>query len=160
MIFRRHHIASVVAVALTFATAIFACKPAGNSMNSWAEIDASGWAYGSKLLFTPEMTDSVASGTLSVALCHDNRYPYNNLWLEIEVIDSLSTTLDTVNIVLADKMGHWKGSGIGTDFQLQVPVIENLTINRPAQFNVRHIMRDDKITGLQRIGLIFTENEQ
>ena len=161
MTLRRHHLSIVMAVALTIATVVTtSCKPEANTMDSFVAVDTDGWAYGDTLVFVPELADSAATGRLSIAVCHDNRYRYANLWLEVVITDSLSTRTDTVNITLADQMGRWQGRGIGTDFQLSAPVKTDLTLRRPATFSVRHIMRDDRLAGIQRIGMIFKENQR
>lgn len=134
-----------------------ACAHKPNDASIVYDLEPEGWPYGKIYKFTPESADSNANGNLSILLRHSNQYPYSDLWLEINVTDSLSSTTDTLHFDLADEAGRWKGHGTGADFQLSNKVYENLTLHKPVTISLRHIMRDSLLEGIEQIGISFAE---
>lgn len=147
------------AAALCAAAVCAGCSPAGNSFSSYEFLPQDGWRYGDTIVFRPEMADSTATGVLTLSLRHTNDYAYSNLWLEVSVRDSLGQTTDTVNVVMADRLGRWLGRGIGTDFQPSDTIAPRIRLNRGSEIRVRHIMRVDNLTDVEQIGIAFTEEE-
>lgn len=139
--------------------ATIACSPKGNEFSSYRQLPDDGWKYGDTIVFTPELADSVATGRLDLALLHSNEYTYSNLWLEMTIADSISSHRDTINIIMADRLGRWLGRGIGTDFQPSMTVADTITLSRDQRIIVRHIMRSDRLTDIERIGICFTPHK-
>lgn len=135
------------------------CKRRVNDFAEFADISPDGWMYGDVVEFNPEPGDSVCHGSLVLSVRHTNLYLYSNLWLEITIADSLSTRVDTVGVTLADPMGNWQGRGIGTDFEAVDTLDADITLHRPVRLSVRHIMRDDCLDDIERIGLTFSSAE-
>ena len=117
-------------------------------------IDSAGWQYGDTLNFRLEETDSLWHGDIAVVVRHSAAYPYNNIWLELSYPPTDSITPDSVNIILADDFGHWLGRGLGLSYQKVDTVIRDLTLSS-ANIGLRHIMRNDKLTDIEQIGIIF-----
>lgn len=136
-----------------------ACTPKYNDYSQFFDIEEDGWAYGNQLEFTPETQDSIVSGQLDLAIRHSNAYAYSNLWIEIQHFNGDSTRIDTVNVELADVYGRWHGNGLGTSFQYQFPLSHNFTLYRDKPILIKHIMRVDKLEGIEQIGLLFTEKK-
>lgn len=153
---------TILIAALSFV--LGACSYNPNDYSCFADIPAVGWSDDEVFLFTPEIDDSIASGTLHLLVRNTNNYPYSNLWVELETrlaTDSgLSSQLDTLCIELADVYGNWHGTGIGTSYQLKQPIISPYTLRNGSPIRLRHIMRPEVVTGLEQIGIIFTANEQ
>lgn len=145
---------AVVALAMT------ACRPKVNDFSEYRNLPAEGWPYDEPLVFAPHPVDSAAIGSLTVGLRHSNQFLYSNLWLEVTIGDSLHEIVDTVNIQVADRLGHWLGRGIGTDFQLSDTIWHDIAIHRPVNVAVRHIMRDDLLQGIEQLGVTFVEREK
>lgn len=133
------------------------CKPRLNDFSRYENIDTDGWQYGDTLFFDIEVQDSVVQGNLNLNIRHTNDYPYQNLWIEIIKSDSMSIVVDTLNIPMSDMYGHWYGRGIGTDFQLTRSLGDSIELTTGTRLKVRHIMRTDRLTGLEQIGIEFTE---
>lgn len=149
----------VAAAVLCAATVCAGCSPAGNSFSSYEFLPQDGWRYGDTIVFRPEMADSTATGELTLSLRHTNDYAYSNLWLEVSVRDSSRQFTDTINVVLADRLGRWLGRGIGTDFQSTDTIAPRIRMNRDTEIRVRHIMRVDNLTDVEQIGIAFTEEK-
>ncbi len=138
--------------------ALTSCKPKVNDSSIVINVPSQGWDYGKALQADISPSDSVATGQMAIALRHTNLYLYSNIWLEVTVTDSLTTTIDTLNITLADPSGRWLGRGIATDFQLSDTIPHQYTLHRPATAKVRHIMRDDMLKGVEQLGITFTQS--
>lgn len=147
------------AAAMCAATVCAGCSPAGNSFSSYEFLPQDGWRYGDIIEFRPEMADSTATGVLTLSLRHTNDYAYSNLWLEVSVRDSSQQFTDTINVVMADRLGRWLGRGIGTDFQSTDTIAQRIRMNRGTEIKVRHIMRVDNLTDVEQIGIAFTEEK-
>lgn len=137
------------------------CLPGHNDYSEYKELPVDGWPYSQSLTFTPDQGDSLAYGTLSVALRHTNLYPYANLYLEVSYADTIGTThRDTLNIKLADRYGRWLGKGVGTDFQIVDTVSTRHTRIKGSDIKVRHVMRTDTLCGIDMVGLTFVEPKE
>lgn len=107
------------------------------------------------------LRDSVATGgTLLLALRHTDGYEYSNVWLELSYPDSDTTVhADTLNIVLADAYGRWRGHGTGPSLQVTDTIARDFTIRRGEHLRLRHIMRMDTLTNIEQVGIVFLPNE-
>ena len=136
-----------------------ACAPGHNDYSHFFNIEPEGWTYGDTLNFNPEIQDSVATGRLNIAIRHSNAYAYSNLWLEIRHFNGDTTRIDTVNIEMADIYGRWHGNGLGTSFQYELPVSHKISLYKDKPISINHIMRVDRLEGIEQIGLLFTEKK-
>ncbi len=82
------------------------------SSNDWKHTDTLSWTIDDTLINTGKYD-------IHLEIRNDIRYPYENIGLEVTILSSDSTvqTKDTVNYRLADKNGHWTGSGWGSLYQ-------------------------------------------
>lgn len=136
-----------------------ACAPGHNDYSHFFNIEPEGWTYGDTLNFDPEIQDSVATGRLDIAIRHSNAYAYSNLWLEIRHFNGDTTRIDTVNIEMSDIYGRWHGNGLGTSFQYELPVSHKISLYKDKSISINHIMRVDRLEGIEQIGLLFTEKK-
>ena len=56
---------------------------------------------------------------------------------------------------MADVYGRWHGNGIGANFQYALTVSNNITLYRNKPIMINHIMRADKLSGIEQIGFSF-----
>ncbi len=124
----------------------------------YRQIEGGEWHRDSLLLFT---TDSLFQPEgplleLSFEITSNNRYPYRDLWMLVE--QNISDTLfraDTLQILLADEKGQFLGSSAGGLHQLTVPYIRVMVDEpiRPYQVRIRHLMADDPLQGIEKVGV-------
>ena len=148
---------------ILIAIAVFLLSSACTGWNEAGEyhpVDVSGWEYGDTLRFNIESADSVMHGDLAVVVRHTASYPYSNIWLEINYPQADSIVSDSINIVLADDYGNWLGRGAGLSFQRVDTVLRDITITTPATVSVRHIMRVDKLSDIEQLGVILTPQDR
>ncbi len=144
---------------LTIAVIAAACIGCGQpeEHGCFAAVDAQGWRYGDTLhlSFEPSGEDSIAEGRLAVVVRHSAAYAYSNIWLEVSYPPADSMKADTFNIRLADNYGNWFGKGLGLSYQLTDSTKRNLSLKTPSELSVRHIMRVDRLSDIEQIGLLL-----
>lgn len=156
-------------LSLALAVLLAACSIDGhygngddNYFSAFASMPDTRWNYASPLTFAVDtLRDSVARrGDMLLTVRHTHGYEYRNLWLEIDydVTDSLSRP-DTVNVILADVYGHWRGHGSGPSLQVVDTLSQGVALRRGQQIRVRHIMRLDTLGGIEQVGITFLPRE-
>lgn len=127
-----------------------------DEISDFHAVDATGWNYGDTVYFNLESPDSVFNGDMSIAVRHSADYDYSNIWLEIIYPPQDSIKPDTVNVELADVYGNWHGKGLGLSFQF-VDSIKNVSMTLPKTIGLRHIMRVDRLEGIEQLGVILRQ---
>ena len=141
--------------------AVLAGCGARNEFAVYQTIGDAGWAYGDTITMTATLDETVAVGSLSVDVRHDNDYLFQNLWIEVSYESAQHRPVrDTVNVVLSDKFGNWTGSGFGPRYQQSVVVGENVSLADSTPIFLRHIMRVDTLHHIDEIGVSFKPNEK
>lgn len=125
-------------------------------------IPSHGWEADSALDFDATIADSVTDYELQITLRHTDKYPYQNLWLFVDISnDSSLICTDTIECYLANERGEWLGGGLSI-YELPLlynqhqrfPNIGNYTIS------IHQGMRSDTLVGIQELGLKIISNEQ
>lgn len=141
-------------LAILLAIVLASCST-GSGYSGFSPVDPAGWAYGDTLYFTPEMPDSITAGSISVAVCHNDAYPYSRLYLEVLYPSGATMCRDTIEMTLCDPYGRWRGKHIGSTYQMVGNLDEKIRVHRGTPFAVVHIMRDDTLRGIEQVGLNF-----
>lgn len=140
--------------------ALSACSPPGNGYSQYRDLPGGVWLYGDTLVFTPEFSDSIASGHLVAAVSHDSDFRYSSLWLEVVSADPAGVVRkDTVSFPLADSFGRWQGNGLGAHLQMSDTISRRVTLVSGHPVKIRHIMRADTLRSVQKIGIFFLPDE-
>lgn len=150
----------IVVTAFLLAVTIASCSRPGNSYSEFHTIPEAGWAYVDTILFHPMFQDSIAVGSLSLALRHTSDYPFSAVAVEITYPTGTQCVCDTVIFTLADSYGRWIGKGFGASYQMESRLPNhNITLADSSEIRVRQIMRVDTLHGIDQIGVFFTENK-
>ena len=122
----------------------------------FVNLPVAGWQRTMPLTFTPEYDDSTMNYTLTLAVRHDNAYPYRNLTMMVDIIAEDSTvTRNTIDMDLADEYGNWTGGGFGTLYQTQVKLIQSASPASARSLVVWQAMDNcDTLRGLVNLGII------
>lgn len=138
-------------LAVTAAAIAFISCAGGDSVSRFTHIPEAGWAYGDTVTFEIDSAVHVDQ-PLSIALRHNDSYPYRNIYIEVAVENIEGIRRDTVGIDLCDIFGHWYGHGIGSSMQIERPT--KITLGKNARkVNLRHVMRVDTLKGIEIIGI-------
>lgn len=119
------------------------------------------WHMDSVVKVQWEPQDSGIPVFMSLYVRHLSDYPYNNLFLfrTISTMEGVAYA-DTVNVYLADDLGHWNGSGMSDLKTMMVPVGKSAVRFKKGErytLRVQHGMRDTVLCGIQDIGVRLLE---
>ena len=117
--------------------------------HSYQSLPNEGWGKSDTLSFQCPVTDSIP-GTLRLFAEVRNRseYPYRNLYLFIHEN-------------LLDSTGRWTGNGWGSIYQTAV-FVKSVRPLHPGNYTVKivHGMQDEKLTGLNDVGIRIEKQEE
>jgi len=145
---------AVVAILVT------GCHKPMPPQSSFVHLPQHGWQQAMPITFDSLCAgiDSTTLVDLSVAIRHDNTYPYRNLALAIDVIacDS-SVTRHMVNMALADPYGNWAGGGFGALYQQVQAIAQGIPSSQVRTVVVWQAMQAcDTLTGVTDMGITVT----
>ncbi|MBK5194736.1 MAG: gliding motility lipoprotein GldH [Proteiniphilum sp.] len=134
----------------------------GEEYYRFHHIEKGKWYRDSTLIFTMDSLNISAGRAydVTIEISSGYIYPYRNLWLRID--HNLADTLlrsDTLHYRLADEHGKWLGSGVGGLNQLSLPFLSSIPLYMPHLYRltIAHVMSDDPLTGIEKVGLKVTE---
>ena len=119
------------------------------------------WDKQSDFDFHFEMKDVSIPYDITLQLRNSVFYPYQNLWILFDELHQSEIVFkDTIEYRLADDFGKWTGNGI-TLFQNQFPIRTNYHFPDTGKYTIciRHAMRDERLKGIENIGLQIRANK-
>ncbi len=128
-----------------------------NTFYKFQPVDATGWHKDSAAVFDVEISDTLKNFDVLVNVRNGGEYPYQNLWLFVKRTGPDNFVLnDTIECYIADPMGKWKGSGIGSRYEVSVLYQQNQRFGAKGTYHyeIRQGMREDKLVGLYEIGFM------
>lgn len=124
--------------------------------HAFRSIPQEGWKRQDTLFFNVIVPDSQTYYKLTLEVRNRNIYPYQNIGLSVCCNGPEATRLqaDTLEAVLADKEGIWKGDGWGGLYQSAFPA-GNIRIEKPGNylFKVAYTLPDDILPGINDVGI-------
>lgn len=104
-----------------------------------------GWHTDSVCSFVVNVDDTVSAYDMYVYVRHTDRYPFQNMWLQVNT--------DTIEFYLANQYGRWLGNNLGRYFEMPVIYQTNYSFPHAGEytFDVRQIMRDDLLRGVNDV---------
>jgi len=117
------------------------------------------WRTDYKPRFTIKLQDTAADHQLYITLRHNERYNYNNIWLNLyaQAPDG-SREKFTLELPLAHPEKGWLGSGMDDLYDHRVPVTldpQRFRFSRAGEyvFTLEHIMREDPLLHILNVGV-------
>lgn len=124
--------------------------------HSYQSLPSKGWEKSDTLFFHIPISDSLRDLHLSVEVRNESNYPYQDLYLFVShnLQDSITWSVDTVMLTLANKEGKWLGTGWGSLYQSATPM-KSVVTKHPGNytFKVTHGMKDNNLQGINDIGI-------
>lgn len=145
-----------IGVILLFVASLLSACDKQTVYHSFQSLPTEGWLRKDTLSFNVKVTDSLTYYKLSLEVRNRSNYPYQNLPLSIcyTTADSIPSPADTIQLILADKEGIWKGDGWGGLYQTAVSA-GSVRIGKPGTylFKVAYTLPDEKLQGINDIGI-------
>lgn len=143
-------------IILLFAASLLSACDKQTVYHSFQSLPTEGWLRKDTLSFDVKVTDSLTYYKLSLEVRNRSNYPYQNLPLSIcyTTADSIPSPTDTIQLILADKEGIWKGDGWGGLYQTAVSA-GSVRIGKPGiyLFKVAYTLPDERLQGINDIGI-------
>lgn len=142
-------------ILLFIASALSACDKQ-TVYHVFQSIPQEGWKRQDTLLFNVIVPDSQTYYKLTVEVRNRNTYPYQNIGLSVcyDGPEVKRLPADTLEVILADKEGIWKGDGWGGLYQSAFSA-GSVKIEKPGNylFKVAHTLPDDALPGINDVGI-------
>ncbi len=118
----------------------------------YKKIENNNWSADSIIRFKYLIEDTLSRHEITLKIRHTVDYKYRNLYLFL----GNENNKDTLEIILAEKSGKWKGRGIGEFREITRVVKKDELYNRKKHYiiNIEHAMRygsEEKIENLKNI---------
>lgn len=136
-----------------------ACAPEHSPYSEFRTLDTDGWHATMPLRFAPTLDTAVTSlCCVEVAVRHNNSFPYCNLNLVVDFIDSTyKVTRHNVAVPISNEQGSWTGNGFGRLYQDKVVVAGAVDPSSLRSIVVWQAMKGcDKVTDIENVGIIIS----
>ncbi len=104
-----------------------------------------------------EITDTIALYNIYVVLRHLDKYPYNNIWLNIGLQSPGDSMYNQkVNLTLGNDLNGWEGTGMNDIWEVRKLISgqpRRFKKNGQYAFDISHIMRDEPLKGIMSAGI-------
>ncbi|MFO7924019.1 MAG: gliding motility lipoprotein GldH [Bacteroidales bacterium] len=134
---------------------IAACDP-GVVYEKNERIPGGEWSRYNNPVFNVGITDTVDAYNLLVNIRNTGEYPMSNLFLFITAkAPGGATTRDTLELILAEPSGKWKGRGFGSVWQNRFMYKRNVRFPERGTyiFEFEQAMRREELPGIVDVGL-------
>jgi gliding motility-associated lipoprotein GldH len=126
--------------------------------SKYETLPEAGWSSANKLHFDVEITDNQSLNNVFLTVRHADAYPYNNLFvfLTTQYPDGKKIT-DTLECVLANEKGEWKGDGAGDLWDNKIPLKQNVRFPLTGKytFTFEQGMRVDPLPLILDFGMVI-----
>lgn len=120
------------------------------------------WAKDNKLTYEVDIADNTISYDVYLAVRHADSYPYNNLFVFLNTTypDAKSTT-DTLECILANEKGEWKGEGAGDIWDNKIPLKKGVKFPQTGKytFTFEQAMRNDPLPLIMDFGIVIEKSK-
>jgi len=117
------------------------------------------WSSAYKPQFNFTIKDTTASYQLFITLRHNERYAFNNIWINLQAQSPGSAAQQfLIELPLASAEKGWLGNGMDDLYDHRIPITldpQKLNFKKGGEyiFTVEHVMREDPLQNIMNIGL-------
>lgn len=143
-------------IVLLFLAIVFASCDSSQLFDENSGIVDMEWAKEDKKSFLYEVEDTLQACDFYMNIRHSEDYPFSNLYLFLRTeFPNGEAAQDTMEFILQDNDGKWKGSGAGSMRDNSILFKRNLRFPLKGKyiFTIEQAMREDRLKGISEIGL-------
>lgn len=148
-------------ILLTVTLYVFiSCDPK-RIFEEYKPVEIRGWHKDSAMIFLVDLQDTDDEYNMYLNVRNRGTYPNRNIWLSVSThFPDGRLRTDTVEVLLADPSGRWKGSGIGDLFDNQILYRKEMKfpVRGEYQFVIKQAMRPLRLKGIQDVGMRLERN--
>ncbi len=143
---------------------LFFCISCNSNLcyETFEKVNVEGWDYKNEKHFTIPVRQ-IGKKDITIAIRNTANYEKANLWLFLTVKSPEGNILrDTIDCPLADDYGYWLGSGFSGLYLTEHLLKNNNYCYQEGDWEITltHGMRQEKIKGIQEIGILVTKIEE
>lgn len=130
--------------------------------NSYVALPNTGWGDDSLAVFRVNIDNVDTPYDINFQIRNESNYKYANLWLFVDVVSpDGEMQRDTIECMLANNDGSWRGAGWGSLYSVQCAYRTNTKFIKKGEytFRIAHGMRDADIKGVHSLGLKITKSK-
>lgn len=119
------------------------------------------WQSNHKPSFTFTIKDTTAPYQVYLVLRHNERYSFNNIWLNFHIQSPLDTiSIRQIEKTLANNQG-WLGRGMDDVYEHRLPMLDRpqLFVAGQYTFTLEQIMRQDPLENIMNVGIRVEKTE-
>lgn len=160
-----HHLALILIFLSIACISVTSCKNNSEIYYHYNEIKDGEWAKYDTLYYTIDSTlfDTGMEYDIALEVTNNVNYPYQNIWFFVR--DNIDNDSIYSNVqkefLLADKSGKWKGSGFGSLYQTTLGYKKAIRFADKRNYTIKvvHGMRDDVLSGIEKVGIKVSRHE-
>ncbi len=144
------------AAVMLFAVVLMGCQ---RVVYSDCRTISDGWDKDSVFSFVFDIDDANVLYKTSIIVRNTDEYPNQNIWLFVdEVSPAGDVQRDTLQYFLADDLGRWRGSGIGSIYECECIYQPQQKFHKAGQYTLRITqgMRQSPLKGICEVGVKIT----
>lgn len=141
-------------------TVVFLCTCTQNEVYcKFVSIHQNKWSKDNQVCFEIDslLLNPKRSYNVDIEITHNINYAYKSLWLYINHTyqDTIVVGSDTLELMLSNDIGQWKGRGNGSTRHLSVIYKTDLKLDtiKHAKVHISHAMQDFQLKGIEKVGL-------
>lgn len=120
------------------------------------------WEQKNKIKFEVDVTSTDLSYDFWVDFRHNDNYPYSDIYLFLDIeFPNGKSSHDTIHYIMQEPGGKWLGENSGSLVENHVMIKSNskFPVKGKYKMSLQHAMRDDKLDGIEDVGLVITERK-
>ncbi len=145
-----------IEILLLIVILLFSCN-SNTIYQKYIEVDNAIWKKENIAKFEFTAKDTISYNNIYIKIRNKGDYPYSNLYLFVKILGPDNNfTIDTVNCILADNRGRWKGKGVGDLWDYKQPYLGGVKFAHKGKYTIsfEQAMRvKDGLKGIADIGL-------
>lgn len=154
---KKNNIIYIVVIIIVLSGLFYSCNK-NKIYEDYQKIKNNVWCKDSVLNFELNIEDTAAVYNVFLNVRHASFYRYSNLWVFAKITrPDFSYAIDTIECILAEDNGRWRGDGLGDIWDYTHDWIKNnseiFNINGKYKIEIKHAMRDSLTLGIMDIGI-------
>jgi len=142
---------------LVLISLFFSCKEE-HFYNQYVEIPNQIWNQSEVVKFQVDVKDISAFYNISIAINHNKKYEYGNLWLFAKVTSpNGKTKIDTIDLILIKEDNNWDGKCNNRNCKAITTYVDSIKFVEPGiyTFEFEQGVRKANLPNISKIGLII-----
>lgn len=135
---------------------ISSCSESGVVVNQSLPVKDTNWKSGDSLVYDFKIVDTINYFDFSILVRNTENYQWSNIYLFSDLtFPNGKTRRDTVEVLLADQYGNWKGNNSGTIITTTARFMQHrkFPMSGDYKISITHGMREEILNEVTDVGI-------